>query len=161
MCKVCGITQINTTQKSKTQGRGRVTLVVRSRFLVLSRKMLFLLSFVSIWTTDKEEKYVLQTNQRLRWPWQNEGKLCTDCVTWSPQVFNNIRKFSFLLVKVEGGGGVGWLIGWCAAPKFAKFPRGTLDSIVRFWTPESDFLQLCPILDTSAWFWTLVFDCGG
>lgn len=160
MCKVCGITQINTTQKSKTQGRGRVTLVVRSRFLVLSRKMLFLLSFVSIWTTDKEEKYVLQTNQRLRRPWQNEGKLCTDCVTWSPQVFNNIRKFSFLLVKVEGGG-VGWLIRWCAAPKFAKFPRGTLDSIVRFWTPESDFLQLCPILDTSAWFWTLVFDCGG
>ena len=158
MCKVCGITQINTTQKSKTQGRGRVTLVVRSRFLVLSRKMLFLLSFVSIWTTDKEEKYVLQTNQRLRRPWQNEGKLCTDCVTWYPRVFSNIRKFSFLLVKVEG---VGWLIGWCAAPKFAKFPRGTLDSIVRFWTLESDFVQLCPILDTRAWFWTIVFDCGG
>ena len=34
MCKVCDITQINTIQKSKTQGRGRVTLVVRSRFLV-------------------------------------------------------------------------------------------------------------------------------
>ena len=160
MCKVCGITQINTTQKSKTQGRGRVTLVVRSRFLVLSRKMLFLLSFVSIWTTDKEEKYVLQTNQRLRWPWQNEGKLCTDCVTWSPQVFNNIRKFSFLLVKVEGGGWGGWLDD-ALRPNLQNFPRGTLDSIVRFWTPESDFLQLCPILDTSAWFWTLVFDCGG
>ena len=147
MCKVCGITQINTTQKSKTQERGRVTLVVRSRFLVLSRKMLFLLSFVSIWTTDKEEKYVLQTNQRLRWPWQNEGKLCTDCVTWSPQVFNNIRKFSFLLVKVEEGGG-GGVVDWmmrCA--QICKISPGY-------------FGQYRTILDTRVWFFTVVSDFG-
>ena len=154
MCKVCGITQINTTQKSKTQGRGRVTLVVRSRFLVLSRKMLFLLSFVSIWTTDKEEKYVLQTNQRLRWPWQNEGKLCTDCVTWSPQVFNNIRKFSFLLVKVEGGGG-GWG-GWlddALRPNLQNFP-GVLRTV------SYDFGHQSLIFYSCVRFWTLVLDFG-
>ena len=144
MCKVCGITQINTTQKSKTQGRGRVTLVVRSRFLVLSRKMLFLLSFVSIWTTDKEEKYVLQTNQRLRRPWQNEGKLCTDCVTWSPRVLRNTRKFSFLLVKVEGGGVVDWMMR-CA--QICKISPGY-------------FGQYRTILDTRVWFCTVVSDFG-
>ena len=147
----------DTKEQNTREGTGNISCA-QPVFGLLVRKVLFLLSFVSIWTTDKEEKYVLQTNQRLRRPWQNEGKLCTDCVTWSPRVFSNIRKFSFLLVKVEGGG---WLIGWCAAPKFAKFPRGTLDSIVRFWTLESDFVQLCPILDTRAWFWTKVFDCGG
>ena len=119
----------DTKEQNTREGTGNISCA-QPVFGLLSRKVLFLLSFVSIWTTDKEEKYVLQTNQRLRRPWQNEGKLCTDCVTWSPRVFSNIRKFSFLLVKVEGGGG-GWLDD-ALRPNLQNFPEV-------LWTVSYDF----------------------
>ena len=133
----------DTKEQNTREGTGNISCA-QPVFGLLSRKVLFLLSFVSIWTTDKEEKYVLQTNQRLRRPWQNEGKLCTDCVTWSPRVFSNIRKFSFLLVKVEGGGVVDWMMRCAQICKIS--PRY--------------FGQYRTILDTRVWFCTVVSDFG-